>query len=312
MNIQHLKYAVEVERVGSISQAADNLYMNQPNLSKAIKELEASIGIILFHRSSRGVVATKDGIRFLTQAKRILEQVENLEATYQPKNNKQFFRVSVPRGSYITSAFVEFIKGFDPLKDIEINFCETTSTGAIRNIVENGYSIGIIRCKSTEEEEHLSLLRDRDLCHELLWDFEYFVLLNQKNRLARNESINYADLNDYTELVHDDLDIPQRYPMDRRWMRQEALREKHIRVYERETQLAMLSSIEDTFMWVSPMASKFLSRTDFTQKSCNLPGNQYKDFLIYPSGYQFSELDRSFIKVIKETISQIKNELKSK
>ena len=40
MNIIQFKYAIEVERTGSISQAAENLYMAQPNLSKAIRELE--------------------------------------------------------------------------------------------------------------------------------------------------------------------------------------------------------------------------------------------------------------------------------
>lgn len=47
MNITHLRYAIEVEKTGSISQAADNLYMGQPNLSKAIKELEESVGITI-------------------------------------------------------------------------------------------------------------------------------------------------------------------------------------------------------------------------------------------------------------------------
>ena len=44
MNILHLRYALEVEKTGSITHAADNLYVGQPNLSKAIKELENTIG----------------------------------------------------------------------------------------------------------------------------------------------------------------------------------------------------------------------------------------------------------------------------
>lgn len=63
MNTLHFKYAVEVERTGSITQAADNLYMAQPNLSKAIKELEDTLGITVFKRTSRGMVPTKKGCR---------------------------------------------------------------------------------------------------------------------------------------------------------------------------------------------------------------------------------------------------------
>lgn len=53
MNLQHLKYVVEVEKTGSITQAAQNLYMGQPNLSKAIRELEKNLGIVLFKRTSK-------------------------------------------------------------------------------------------------------------------------------------------------------------------------------------------------------------------------------------------------------------------
>jgi DNA-binding transcriptional LysR family regulator len=72
MNTLHLKYAVEVERAGSITQAADNLFMAQPNLSKAIRELEEGLGITIFERTPRGVVPTQRGVEFLRRAKEIL------------------------------------------------------------------------------------------------------------------------------------------------------------------------------------------------------------------------------------------------
>ena len=58
MNTQHFRYAVEVERTGSISQAAENLYISQPTISKVIKELEDTLGITIFQRTPRGTVAT--------------------------------------------------------------------------------------------------------------------------------------------------------------------------------------------------------------------------------------------------------------
>ena len=83
MNLQHLKYAVEVEKTGSITQAAENLYMGQPNLSKAIKELEGTLGVILFKRTSKGVLPTAQGKEFLRYAKSILDQVERMEELYR-------------------------------------------------------------------------------------------------------------------------------------------------------------------------------------------------------------------------------------
>lgn len=70
MNIQYLKYVVEVDKTGSINKAAKNLYMGQPNLSAAIKELEKELGISIFYRSKKGVFATKEGEKFLFHAKK--------------------------------------------------------------------------------------------------------------------------------------------------------------------------------------------------------------------------------------------------
>ena len=76
MNISHLKYALEVERTGSISRAAEALYMSQPHLSKAIRELEESMGITIFSRTPRGVAPTKQGKDFLSYAQNIITQIE--------------------------------------------------------------------------------------------------------------------------------------------------------------------------------------------------------------------------------------------
>ena len=78
MNILYLKYAVEVAKTKSISRAAENLYMGQPNLSRAIKELEESLGITIFARSPQGVKTTPEGEEFLSYAKNILRQIDGI------------------------------------------------------------------------------------------------------------------------------------------------------------------------------------------------------------------------------------------
>ena len=103
MNILHLKYAVEVAKTQSISKAAENLYMGQPNLSRAIKELEESLGITIFKRTSKGITTTPDGDEFLQKARRIVSQVEEVEEIYRNgRVKKQTFSVCVPRASYFS------------------------------------------------------------------------------------------------------------------------------------------------------------------------------------------------------------------
>lgn len=102
MNIMYLRYAVEVEKTHSINKAAENLYMGQPNLSRAIKDLEESLGITIFDRTPRGMKVTADGEEFLQHAKRILKQIDEVDQLYQSgKNGKQTLSVSrSPRRVY--------------------------------------------------------------------------------------------------------------------------------------------------------------------------------------------------------------------
>ena len=79
MNLSYLKYAVEVEKTGSITKAAQNYYMNQPHLSKIIRELERDLGCPIFDRTSRGMIPTVRGEEFLRYAKGIMEQEAQLD-----------------------------------------------------------------------------------------------------------------------------------------------------------------------------------------------------------------------------------------
>ena len=101
MNIAHLKYVVEIANTNAISKAAENLYMNQPNLSRAIKSLEEEIGIEIFIRSSKGIRITPEGEEFIQYARKIVNQVNDLEAMYTTKKNIQKLSVCVPRASYM-------------------------------------------------------------------------------------------------------------------------------------------------------------------------------------------------------------------
>jgi len=120
-NLLQLKYAVEVEKTGSISKAAENLYMNQPNLSKSIRELEDDIGIAIFDRTAKGVVPTEKGREFLGYARSILAQVAEMEALYKPTDDRKIrFAVCAPRASYVSHALTDLIHALGPDADFGI------------------------------------------------------------------------------------------------------------------------------------------------------------------------------------------------
>ena len=208
MNILHLKYAVEVAKAGSLSKAAEALYMNQPNLSRAIKELEASLGITIFGRSAKGVYVTPEGEEFLGYARKILSQIDEVEAIYKSGAPvRQRFSISVPRASYISAAFAQFSKRLGPER-AEIFYKETNAMRVIRNILTADYKLGILRYASNYDKYFKEMLDEKGLTGELVTEFHYVLLMNEKHPLAGKETISFADLRPFIEIAHADPYVP--------------------------------------------------------------------------------------------------------
>ncbi len=185
MNTQHLKYAVEVERTGSITQAADNLCMAQPNLSKAIKELEETLGITIFKRTSKGMIPTERGAEFLVYAKNILAQISEMESLYRRDDGvKQHFNIVIPRGSYISTAITRFVAELDPALEIDVDIKETNSIQAISDVACGDYNLGIIRYQVSHERYFLDFLQSKDLAFDPIWEFEYLAWCPRSHPLA--------------------------------------------------------------------------------------------------------------------------------
>lgn len=305
MNTLHLKYAIEVERTSSITQAAENLYMGQPSLSKAIKELEDTLGFTIFERTSKGVTPTQKGHKFLSYARNILNQIEKMEELSDTADlDTQNFHISIPRGSYIADAITMFVAELDSKKGINVNIQETNSVQVINNIIDGPYHLGIIRYQTEYENYFMDYLQEKKLRHEIIWEFEYLALMSVHHPLAKKEHLEYKDLKEYTEITHGDTLIP--YIMQNGNKAEPRLKSsKRIYVYERCSQYDLLSTIPTTYMWVSPIPKKWLDRYNLVQRKCKTYGQKYKDVLICQKDYKLTELDRRFI----DHLSKAKNEV---
>lgn len=295
MNILHIKYAVEVAKAGSLNKAAEKLLTAAPNVSRAIKDLEADIGITIFERTAKGMELTPDGEEFISYAKGILNQIEEVEAFYKSGSaKKQKFSISVPRACYISEAFAQFSKSLSK-SSAEIFYKETNSQRTIRNILENGYKLGIIRYAENYDKYFKTLLEEKGLCYELVTEFTYSLIMSEENPLAQKETVTFDDLTDYIEIAHADPYVPS-MPLSK--VVKEELPDninRRIFIFERASQFDLLSNNPETFMWVSPTPEKLLKRFSLVQKKCVDNKKIYKDVLIYKSGYKLSSLDREFI-----------------
>lgn len=295
MNILHLKYAVETAKAGSLSKAAEALYMNQPNLSRAIKDLETSLGITIFDRSSKGIGVTPEGEEFLGYARKILQQIDEVEAIYKSGvAARQRFSISVPRSSYISEAFAQFSKELTGER-AEIFYKETNAMRVIRNILSSDYKLGILRYAVNYDKYFKEMLDEKGLTGELVTEFRYVLVMNRQHPLAQKESIAMADLKPYIEIAHADPYVPS-LPMSE--VKKEELpedSERRIFVFERASQFDLLSENHETYMWVSPIPDKLLKRYDLVQRPCADNHKLYRDLLIYRRDYHLTDLDRAFI-----------------
>ena len=301
MNILHMKYAVEVAKVGSLNKAAETLLIAAPNVSRSIKELEADIGISIFERTTKGMELTPEGEEFINYAKGILNQIDEVESFYKKGSaKKQRFSISVPRACYISEAFSQFSKSLSK-EAAEIFYKETNSQRTIRNILEHDYKLGIIRYAENYDKYFKSMLEEKGFCYELVTEFTYSLIMSADSPLAKKEEIAFDDLADYIEIAHADPYVPS-MPLSK--VVKEELPdnvERRIFIFERASQFDLLSNNPETFMWVSPAPENLLKRYNLIQKKCIDNRKIYKDVLIYKNGYKLSKLDRQFITELCES-----------
>ena len=301
MNILHMKYAVEVAKVGSLNKASETLLVATPNISRSIKELEADIGISIFDRTAKGMELTPEGEEFINYAKGILSQIEEVENLYKKgTSKKQKFSISVPRACYISEAFSEFSKSLsnDPA---EIFYKETNSQRTIKNILNHDYKLGIIRYAENYDKYFKAMLEEKGLVYEMITEFSYSLIMSADSPLAQKEEITFDDLKGLIEIAHADPYVPS-MPLSK--VVKEELPDnidRRIFIFERASQFDLLYKNPETFMWVSPAPDSLLKRYNLVQKKCIDNNKKYKDVLIYKNGYKLTKLDRQFITELCES-----------
>lgn len=301
MNFLHLKYAIMVAETGSISKAAEKLYVAQPNVSRAIKELESDLNITIFERNSKGMIVTPEGEQLIHYAKRILRQIYDMEKIFKYQKKKNVFSISVPRASYISDAFVEFSKCLNNIDNAEVYYKETNAYRVINNVINEEYNLGILRYYINHDRYFKDIIEKKELKCELINQFKYVLIFNKNSALAENKEIHYSDLKDFIEIAHGDPYVPSLSTNE--LVKTELSEEvsRRIFVFERASQFELLANNEETFMWVSPVSKRLLDRYGLVQKECIDNTKEYKDLLIYRSNYKLSKLDQEFITKLCES-----------
>ena len=197
MTLTQLNYLITIAETKSLNKAAEQLYVSQPSLTNAIKELEKELGITLFYRSGRGVTLTNDGTEFLLYAKQIYGQYESVLEKYGKGGSyKKKFGVSTQHYSFAVKAFVDMAKEFDMSK-YEFALRETRTMEVISDVNTMKSEIGILYLSDFNRKAIEKLLKSYDLEFHHLVDCQAYVYIWKDHPLAKEASISFAQLNGY-------------------------------------------------------------------------------------------------------------------
>ncbi|MFS0731936.1 LysR family transcriptional regulator [Microbacterium sp. 1P10UB] len=203
ITLQQLQSFIEVAAEGSITAAADLLFIAQPTMSAAMKDLENRVGRALLLRSARGVTLTAEGVEFLGYARQVVEQVALLEQRYLGRPpSRRLLGVSTQHYSFAVDAFVRMVKGTDTA-DYEFSLRETRTWDIIEDVRTLRSELGILYRNDFNRNVIDKLLRDSGLAFHPLFLAEPHIFISRRNPLASRKRATLDDLADLPRLTFD-------------------------------------------------------------------------------------------------------------
>lgn len=197
MTLTQLRYIIAVADTGSMNEAAKLLFISQPSLSQAVKELEMEIGVELFRRSNRGVQVTEEGTEFLGYARQVVEQYQLMEAHYVDKKNvKKKFGVSMQHYTFAVNAFVEMVKQFG-MDEYEFAIRETKTYEVIEDVRNLRSEMGILYLNDFNRKVLTKLFAESNLEFHPIMECGIYVYMWKGHPLADREEIGIEELEEY-------------------------------------------------------------------------------------------------------------------
>ena len=238
MTLIQLKYILTIAETKSLNKAAEQLYVSQPSLTNALKELEKEIGITIFFRSGRGVTLTNDGVEFLTYARELYHEYEQLLHRYTEGGSyKKKFAVSTQHYSFAVNAFVDLIKQYGQ-EEYDFSLRETQTYEIIEDVARLRSEIGILFLNDFNEAVLSKLLKSHDLEFHQLFVASPHVFISRKHPLAGNSIITNEELEEYPYLSFEQGEHNSFYFSEEIFSDFE--RRKNIRVRDRATLFNLL------------------------------------------------------------------------
>ncbi len=208
MTFQQIRYIVEIAKHNSISKAASALYVTQPSISKAVRELEADLGITILDRTNKGVLFTKEGTELLFYARMLLEQMESVVYHFNKEKTMDLTKVSISSQHYgfVIEAVANLMDYFAERK-YELTIREGKTTDVIDDVYASRSVLGILSLTNLNKSFFERYFISKSLMFTPLASLRQHVFLRREHPLAHLTCITLEQLRDYPYLTYQQDDV---------------------------------------------------------------------------------------------------------
>lgn len=288
MNTQQLFYLTEIQRTRSISQAAENLYMSQPNLSRVLRETEESLGFPIFQRTHRGVQPTEKGTAFLRHAKAILREAEFMERLGANYGTPNRLWLAIPRSWQYLALSQSFLSRLSGEEGLDVVIRECHPRQALELLGNSEVEIAIIRYATDYQAYFTEQAQARNLQLQLLDQTRYQLTLSRCSPLVQKAQLRQSDLESFTEILHRDIFHPG---MKGR---------RCVRTTDRLAQLQLLQALTESYCWLEPLPASLLQEWGLVQRPIREGGQLYQNALAFRPQCAMSAPEEAFLDWIQK------------
>lgn len=304
MTMQQLIYVVEAYRCGSISKAAQNLFMAQPNLSAAIRELESELGTRIFHRTRQGIECTEFGKAFVSYASDIITRFHHLQNMHRSSDcQPRVLSLITGRSSEICISMTEYINQLvESGLPFRVKFQEDSNYKVVSGVASGEADVGILRANTHDMEFFFKMADSKGLQVIKLPPRPYVVLFSRKHPLAEESYITQNMLRPYTEVVHGDYEMPM-YPFsDYKYgsFQQKEAEKNVVFVYDRGTLMDTLANVRGSYIWTCSTHPILMKTYDLVERQCDAPPVQGVDAVVINKRGQVTQEMHGFINLLLE------------
>ena len=296
MTLQQLKYAITVAQTGTITEAAEKLYISQPSLTNAIHELEKEMNIEIFTRTNKGIIVSKDGEDFLGYARQVLEQAAVLEDKYKGGGGGQKkFCISTQHYSFEVNAFVDLIKKYGQ-DEYDFSIRETQTYEIIEDVAKMNSELGIIFMDDFNDVVLNKILKSNDLEFHQLYSAQPHVFISRRHPLAGKQIITNEQLEAYPYLSYEQGEHNSFYFSEEIFSTYE--RKKNIRVRDRATLFNLLIGLNG-YTVCSGIIDKKLNGKDIIAVPLADEKDMHIGYITHRKG-MISRLGNTYIEALKK------------